>query len=154
MIDKNSLTQYVEKQMEGTDCFLAGVKVTANNEITVTIDSMSSVDIDFCVELSRKIEEAFPRDVEDYELEVGSSGLTAPFTVKKQYEKNLGNKVSVLSRDGKKYTGILAEAGDEEFAIVATVKEKPEGAKRPVEVTRQLKFRYDDVNSVSYEIEF
>lgn len=154
MIDKKSLEQYIENRLEGTDYFLVGVKVTPRNEITVTIDSMHNVDIDFCVELSRAIEEAFPRDEEDYELEVGSAGLTAPFTVRKQYEKNLGNKVSVMARDGKKYTGILAEAAEEDFAIVATLKEKPEGAKRPVEVTRQLKFRYDEVNSVSYEFEF
>lgn len=154
MIDKQALQQFVEHELEGTRYFLVSVSVSASNEIKIDIDSFDSVDIDFCMELSRRIEEEFPREPEDYELEVGSAGLTSPFRVKKQYEKNLGNEVEVLARDGKKYTGILAEANDNDFAIVATVKEKPEGAKRPVEVTKQLKFEYADVNSVKYVFKF
>ena len=154
MIDKKALEQFIEKELNDTPCFLVGVSVTAANEIKVDIDSFESVDIDFCIGLSQRIEAEFPREPEDYELEVGSAGLTSPFRVKKQYEKNLGNEVEVLARDGKKYTGILAEAGDEDFAIVATVKEKPEGAKRPVEVTRQFRFPYEAVNSVRYLLKF
>lgn len=154
MTDKKAIEQFIEKDLEGTPYFLVGVNVTASNEIKVEIDSFENVDIDFCIALSRRIEEEFPREPEDYELEVGSAGLTSPFRVRKQYEKNLGNEVEVLSRDGKKYTGILAEAGESEFAIVSTVKEKPEGAKRPVEVTRQFRFPYDTVNSVKYILRF
>ena len=154
MIDKKALEQFIEKELDGTQYFLVGVSVSTSNEIKVDIDSFESVDIDFCVSLTQRIEEEFPREPEDYELEVGSAGLTAPFRVRKQYEKNLGNEVEVLARDGKKYTGILAEAGEEEFAIVATVKERPEGAKRPVEVTKEFKFPYDAVNSVKYVFKF
>jgi len=154
MIDKKALEQFIESDLADSPYFLVGVSVTAANEIKVDIDSFGSIDIDFCADLSRRIEEKFPREPEDYELEVGSAGLTSPFRVLRQYEKNIGNKVEVLARDGKKYTGILAEAGDSEFSIVATVKEKPEGAKRPVEVTKEFKFRYDAVNSVKYVFEF
>lgn len=154
MIDKKALEQFIEQELDGTQYFLVGISVSASNEIKVDIDSFESVDIDFCVSLTRRIEEEFPREPEDYELEVGSAGLTSPFRVRKQYEKNLGNEVEVLARDGKKYTGILAEAGEEEFAIVATVKERPEGAKRPVEVTKEFKFSYDTVNSVKYVFKF
>lgn len=154
MIDKKAIEQFVEKELDGTQYFLVGVNVTGANEIKIDIDSFESVDIDFCVSITRSIEERFPREPEDYELEVGSAGLTSPFRVRKQYEKNLGNEVEVLARDGKKYTGILAEAGDDGFAIVSTVKEKPEGAKRPVEVTKQFDFRYDAVNSVKYVFRF
>lgn len=154
MIDKKALEQFIEKELDGTKYFLVGVNVTPSNEIKVDIDSFESVDIDFCVSLTRRIEEKFPREPEDYELEVGSAGLTSPFRVRRQYEKNLGNEVEVLARDGKKYTGTLAEAGEDEFAIVATVKEKTEGAKRPVEVAKEFRFRYDAVNSVKYVFKF
>lgn len=154
MIDKKALERFVEHELEGTDYFLVNVKVSASNEIKIYIDSMGSVDIDFCSDLSAKIEAAFPREPEDYELEVGSAGFTSPFEVRKQYEKNLGNEVEVLARDGKKYTGILAEVNDDGFAIVSMVKEKPEGAKRAVEVARQSRFAYDAVNSVRYVFKF
>ena len=101
MIDKKAIEQFVEKELDGTQYFLVGVNVTGANEIKIDIDSFESVDIDFCVSLTRSIEERFPREPEDYELEVGSAGLTSPFRVRKQYEKNLGNEVEVLARDGK-----------------------------------------------------
>lgn len=154
MIDKKALEQFIEKELDGTQYFLVNIAVSPANEIKIEIDSLESVDIDFCIALSRRIEEEFPREPEDYELEVGSAGLTSPFKVHKQYDKNIGNEVEVMAKDGKKYTGILQEAGENEFAILTTVKEKPEGAKRPVEIKRELRFAYDAVNSVKYVFRF
>ena len=154
MIDKKALSEFVENRLAGTDYFLVGVTVSGSNEIKIEIDSMGGVDIDFCVELSREIEEAFPREPEDYELEVGSAGLTAPFKVLRQYEKNIGNKVEVLTADGRKIRGTLLRADSDSFAIETKLKEKPEGAKRPVEVSKEETFRYADVKSVVYDLEF
>lgn len=154
MIDKQSIEQFIEKRLEGTDYFLVGVHVTPSNEITIDIDSFDSVDIDFCIELSRAFEEEFPREPEDYQIEVGSAGLTSPFRVLKQFEKNIGNKVEVLAKDGKKYIGELLKADPETFTILTTVKEKPEGAKRPVERETEMTFSLKDVNSVKYHFEF
>lgn len=154
MIDSTALRSYIDAELEGSDYFLVDLSVSASNEIKVEIDSMGSVDIDFCVELSRKIEAAFDREVEDYELEVGSAGFTSPFKVRKQYEKNVGNKIEVLTRDGKKLHGILAEVGDDTFTFVTTIKVKPEGAKRPVEKQEAVTLAYADCKSVKYEFEF
>lgn len=154
MIDKQALQAWIEERLQDTECYLVDVTVSAQNEIKVEIDSMDSIDIDFCVELSRDIETAFPRDDEDYELEVGSAGLTSPFKVLAQYRKNLGNKVEVLTRDGRKLHGILVEADDDRFAIEMQVKVKREGAKRPVEETQREEFAYSDVKSVCYDLDF
>ena len=53
----------------------------------VELDSPEGIDIDTCAAITRRIEEVFDRDKEDYSLEVGSAGLTSPFKVKGQYEK-------------------------------------------------------------------
>ena len=154
MIDKTALTQFIEQQLEETDLYLVDIAVTPDNVITVEIDSDSPVDIDECIALSRKIEEAFDREEEDYELEVGSAGITSPFKVVRQYQKNIGNEVEVIARDGRKYTGVLREAGSDSFTIISEEKVKREGAKRPVveEVTRT--FPYSDVKSTSYLLQF
>ena len=62
MIDKKSVEEFIAGKLEGTDYFPVEVKVSGDNEIKIEIDSMGSVDIDFCVELSRAFEEAFPRE--------------------------------------------------------------------------------------------
>lgn len=68
-----------------------------------------------------------PREPEDYELEVGSAGLTAPFKVRGQYEKNIGNEVEVLATDGKKYRGTLREVTDNGFTVEIRTRVRREG---------------------------
>lgn len=154
MIDKKALEAYLERYMEGSDYFPVEVKVNAANEIKVEIDSMQGVDIDYCVELSRAIESEFPRDEEDYELEVGSAGLTSPFKVLKQYEKNIGQEIEVYTDGGKKYTGLLISADPERFVLRIKEKEKPEGAKRPVEVERDIEMKYGEVRKAQIVFKF
>lgn len=154
MIDKTALTEFIERHLEGTDLYLVDVTVSGDNEITVEIDSDTMVDIDRCVELTRAIEEEFDRDREDYELEVGSSGLTSPFKVRRQYVKNLGREIEVLSCDGKKYKGVLRDAGDSTFTIESEEKVKPEGAKRPVLEKVDRTFGYGDVKYAKYLLQF
>lgn len=156
MIDKQKLTETIEGAIEGTDIFVVDVRVSPSNEIVVELDSPEGVDIDTCVRITRTIEEAFDRDVEDYELEVGSAGLTAPMRVQGQFLKNIGNPVEVLTRDGRKLHGILtAVASDTSaFTISMQVKEKEPGAKRPVTVNRELTLPVADCKYVRYEIKF
>lgn len=154
MIDKTLVQQAVSSAIEGTGLFLVDLTVSADNRIVVEVDSMEPMDVESCVALSRKIEAQLDRDAEDFELEVGSAGLTSPFKVKQQYEKNLGNEVEVLTRDGRKYTGTLVEAGEDAFTVEVPRKVKPEGAKRPVVELQPEKLAYADAKSVKYVINF
>lgn len=153
MIDKASLKSFIERELEGGPLFLVDVNVTPTNEITVEVDSDGSVDIDRCVELSRAIEGAFDREVEDYELEVGSAGLTSPFKVLRQYEKYKGREVEVLS-GGRKYKGLLREVGPEGFMITCSEKFKPEGSKRSEVREVEHRFAYSDVKYTKYLLQF
>ncbi len=154
MIDKKMLTDVVEDAIKDSSLFLVDVQINPGNSIVVEIDSAEGVDIDSCAEITRKIEQAFDRDVEDYELEVGSAGLTSPFKVRGQYEKNIGNEVEVLTCDGRKLKGTLTEVDDETFTIEVTRKVKEPGAKRPVEVAEPTKLNYSDTKYVKYLIQF
>ena len=154
MIDKEALKATLEKGMEGTDLFLVDVEIDKDNRITVEIDSDSSVDIDECIRLNRLVEENFDRDVEDYELEIGSAGLTSPLKLPRQYAKNIGNEVEVLTNDGKKLKGELVKSDDNGFAISVSKKVKPEGAKRPIMVQEELTLRYDEIKYTKYIIQF
>lgn len=154
MIDKELLAKTVDEAIEGTDLFVVEIAVKPDNNIIVELDSVSGVDIDSCVAITRKIEAVFDREVEDYQLEVGSAGLTSPFKVKAQYVKNIGNDVEVLTRDGRKLSGRLVEAGDETFTVEVPTKVKHEGAKRPVVEQVPETFGYGDCKSVKYKIDF
>ena len=154
MIDKIKLKDYVEGVLADTDCFLTDLSVSPDNNIVVEIDSPGVIDIDFCSALSRRIEEEIPRDVEDYELEVGSAGLTAPFKVRGQWEKNVGNDIEVLTSNGKKLYGLLRELRDDAFILETEQKVKRDGMKRPAIERLELEIPFSDVKRAAYDLKF
>ncbi len=154
MIDRQLLTKTVEDAISGTDVFLVDITVTPDNSITVELDSKEGLDIDTCAAITRRIEEVFDRDVEDYALEVGSAGLTAPFKVRGQYLKNISNLVEVLTKGGEKLKGTLTAVGDDDFTITVSKKVKEPGAKRPVMVEEPVVLKPADTKYVKYLIDF
>lgn len=150
---KDVENKVVELLGEGTS-FLVGVTVSPDNTIVVTIDDDDCVDIEFCEKLHRDIEVAFDREVEDYSLEVGSAGLTSPLLLPRQYKKNIGGEVEVLTKAGQKFYATLSAADEESFTVEVTKKIKPEGAKRKIEVVEEEKYLYSDIKYVKNVITF
>ena len=153
-LNLQNLSAFVERQLEGTDCFPVKVEIRKGGDIDVEIDSDTRVDIDFVARLSRDIEAEFAPEIDDYNLEVGSVGLTTPLSLPRQYRKNVGNDVEVLTKDGKKLHGMLKDADEEGFVLATQEKVKREGEKRPSLETVERRFAYTDVKSVVYEIKF
>lgn len=154
MIQKEQIYQFVEAFISDTDNFIVDVKVNPENNIVVEIDSEKGIDIEYCAELSRFIESQLDREVEDYDLEVGSAGLGSPFKVLKQYQKNIGNEVEVLTKAGKKFSAILKDAAEDAFTVTVTKQVKPEGAKRKITVEEDEVYSYNEVKYTKYLIRF
>ena len=124
MIDKQQVIGIAQKWLDTKEgYFLVDVDVTSDNRIVVEIDQAEGVWIDDCVDLSRFIESSLNRDVEDYELEVGSAGIGQPFKVLQQYINHIGQEVEVLPKSGAKIKGILTAADEKGFVIKTTRKE-------------------------------
>ena len=154
MIDKKELTAVIEKALEGSKMFLVDLKVSCDNVIDVQLDSLVSITIDDCIAVNDAVHEAFDQDVEDYELTVGSYSLTDPFKVLKQYEKNLGGEVEVLTTDGRKLHGTLTAVDTEQFTITIPTKVKVEGKKRPEVQDVEHTFKYDEIKYTKNIIQF
>lgn len=154
MILKETVSEIVEAYIADTDYYLVDTKVGTNNHIAVEVDHFDGVSLDFCIELTRAIEQKLNRDVEDYELEVSSAGLTSPFKVLKQYEKNIGNEVEVMTKDGKKLVGILQGFDLEKIILQQEKQVKPEGAKRKITVTEDTEILFQNIKTTKYIIRF
>lgn len=154
MIDKTALTEVINNALQGTQLFLVGVTIGNDNVIEVEIDGDVDVKIDDCVTVNDAVLAAFDRDKEDYQLTVGSSGLTSPLRVKRQYLKNIGNDVEVLTADGRKLKGELSEAGDDDFTILIATKVKPEGKKRPEIALIPTTLKYSEIKYTKNIIQF
>ncbi len=154
MIEKKIIIDHAEEFLKETSDYLVDVTITPANFISIEIDNDDGVDLERCIELSRFIESKLDREIEDFELTVGSAGLTSPLKTKRQYKKYLGKEVEVLSNKGIKLSGDLKSYNDEGFIVETTKMEKPEGAKRKIEVKKEISFTYDEVKYTKYKIRF
>ena len=154
MIEKEMISRLAEEKLAFSGNYLVEVLVKPGNVIVVEIDNDEGVNIDDCAELSRYIEEHLDRDKEDFELEVGSAGITSPFKVLRQYVKNIGKEVEVQLKNGTKHTGVLKSA--DEGGIVITVEKliKPEGTKRKKMIEEDLSYSFDEIKYTKYIIRF
>lgn len=123
MIKEAQIRKLVETQIKGTDMFIVNVVVKPGNQIFVYLDSDNAVTIDDCVSISRFVENSLDRDVEDFELEVSSSGFR-PLKLQRQYEKNIGRELKVTLEDGDKHTGRLIQVDDDGIMLKIQKKKK------------------------------
>lgn len=149
----SNLEKFVDEKLADTDCFLVDASIS-KSDVVVTVDSDTRVDIDFVADLSREIEAHFAPEIDDFNLEVGSAGLTSPLKVKRQYLKNIGKDLEVTASDGKKYHGLLINADDDGITLEVAEKVKKEGAKRPVTEQVKHEFKYPEIKKAVYELKF
>lgn len=154
MIVKDTVYKLVEEALADSESYIVDVIVRPGNQIIVELDNDEGMDLDECIRVNRFIEEHLDREVEDYELEVGSAGVTSPFKILRQYQKNIGNEVEVLSKDGRKFIAMLKDANEDTFTVTITKKVKLEGDKRKRDVEEDIVLPYDAVKYCKYQIRF
>ncbi len=128
MITQALVRTLVEEKIEGTEIFIVSVRVVPTNRIRVFVDALDGLDVRACVNISRHIEGSLDREVEDYELEVSSPGLTEPFQHPLQYKKNVGREIKVTMSDGVSVKGQLVSFDGDTIIV------KPEQKKKKEEV--------------------
>ena len=151
MIAKEKIQILVEEVMS-SDMFIVDITVGTGNSILVSIDSDAGISVGECVQISRHIESSLDREVEDFSLEVSSPGLSLPLKVFRQYLKNIGREVEVVTKSGEKQKGILKSATIDGFELEFLAKGRVDGKK--VEETKMLTYSFDQMKTVKIVISF
>jgi len=154
MILKDIVRNIVLSVIPGTSIFLVDVRVDSANRITVEVDKPEGITIEECVNISRAIESELDRETEDFELEVSSPGLTAPFKVMEQYRKNCGRQVDVVKRDGQKINGLLQYVDDNSIILEVKTKIREAEQKRPKTVLQPVTIPFNDIKTTKVTITF
>jgi ribosome maturation factor RimP len=154
MIEKKVVIEVVTAFLKDSENYLVDIEVQPGNLIRIEIDNDQAVSIDDCVALSRYVESQLNREEEDYELEVGSSGVGQALKNPRQYRKNIGNEVELLTKSGIKHIGILKNVDEAEVVLTVTKQVKPEGAKRKIQMEEDLTFSYNEIKHTKYLIRF
>ena len=137
MITEAVVKALIEEKLEGSDQFIVSAKVLPGNKIRVFIDGLSGLNVKDCVAVSRHIEGNLDREVEDYELQVSSPGLTEPFQHPLQYKKNVGRNIKITTTEGESWKGELMEFDGINITVQPEKKKKKEQAE-PVTISLEL----------------
>ena len=146
MIEKIKVLELVNSALEGSDKFLVNLKITPDNRIFIDIDGDNGVTIDDCIEVSRAVEGSLDREEEDFELNVSSAGADQPLKLTRQYRKNVGRELEVVTVDGEKAEGTLEDAGEDGIVL------RTKGTKKQAPET--LRYAYHDIKTARVAIKF
>lgn len=132
--------------------FLVEVKIKPTNNVKVFLDGDEGIPIGKCAEYNRALykllEEStlFPSD--DFSLEVSSPGLDEPLKLERQYVKNIGREVEILTKEGTKVEGKLISADGN---VVTVEEERGKNKKKEIIVHT---ISNNDIKSTKIQIKF
>ena len=134
------------------ELFLVEIRIKPTNNIKIYIDGDQGVSVDKLVSYNRKLyrqleeEGMFPNG--DFSLELSSPGLDEPLKLYRQYVKNIGRAVEVVTLDGQKQEGVLKTVSPEQLEIEFV---KGKGKKA---VTQVLAIPFAQIKTTKVQIKF
>jgi ribosome maturation factor RimP len=157
MIKRETIQELAQERMDEMDngTYLVDIIISNTNQIVVEIDNINGgSSVEDCIRVSRNIEHNLDREVEDFELQVTTPGLSNAFKVHQQYVKNIGRNVKVVFKDIGSIEGKLIEVNDEDIVIETETKEKIEGKKKKELVIKQHPILIENIKETKIIISF
>ena len=152
MIQDGELIRLVEELAAERGFFIVDIK-NKNGKIKVIIDDQAGIKLEKCIGINKALRSHFGERVDDYDLEVTSPGLTEPFKVLQQYQKNVGQKVQVLRKDGTTLSGTLLDVTPEQITVEEKKRIKTEKKKKQT-IREEYVIAMEDVQHTKLLISF
>jgi len=152
---RNKITEILKEYFKKRkDLFLIDFELSLGNKVNVTIDGDNGVTVDDCVQLSRSLENNLDRDSEDFSLEVSSAGANTPLVHRRQYVKNIGRILNLVTCDNEKYEAVLKDVSDQNILLEWKTREPKPIGKGKVTVQKSVKINYNDIDSARIKLVF
>ena len=134
------------------DIFLVEIKIKPINNIKIYLDADNGLGIEKCIRINRALykimEEMGIYPNGDFSLEVSSPGVEEPLKLLRQYYKNTGRNVEVITNENIRFEGKLAGVNENEITIEYT-----EGkGKKAVNINKTIGF--NDIKQTSVLVKF
>lgn len=155
IMTQDTQIQAVEKMVGpllNEDVFLVSIKVKPTNNFKIYVDADSGLGIEKCIKINRALykamEETGMYPDGDFSLEVSSPGLDEPLKLLRQYKKNVGRGVEVLTNEDVKREGKLIRVTEEKITIEYT-----EGKGKKAE-TKTEEIYFNNIKQTRVQIKF
>ena len=144
----------LEKALEAEDSlFLIDFEITPNNTIYVVLDGDNGVSLSDCIKISRAIEHNLDREETDFSLEVTSAGATSAITMPRQYKKNIGRKLKVVTLS-ETVEGKLTGVSDDSITLEWKAREAKPIGKGKVTVQKKQQITFSEIEEAKVVLKF
>lgn len=134
------------------DIFLVSIKIKPTNNFKIYLDADSGLGIEKCIKINRALykimEEMGMYPDGDFSLEVSSPGLDEPLKLMRQYKKNVGRNVEVITNQEKKAEGKLTGVTEDRITIEYT-----EGKGKKAEIKTE-EIYFNNIKQTRVQIKF
>ena len=155
MAFKEKVKELIDQAMaEHTDLFLIDYMISTEYKVTITIDGDHGVTLQDCIDVSRIVENNLDREEQDFSLEVASAGATSPLKLPRQFKKNIGRKLKVVTLTQEKFEGTIVDADDTQVFLEWKARESKPVGKGKVTVEKKEAVAYDQIKEAIVIITF
>ena len=134
------------------DIFLVSIKIKPTNNIKIYLDADNGLGIEKCIKINRALykimEEMEMYPDGDFSLEVSSPGIDEPLKLLRQYKKNIGRQVVVITNDDKTIEGKLNGVTEDEIILEST-----EGKGKKA-ITKENTVSFADIKQTKVQVKF
>lgn len=148
---KDLLSKALEEKPE---LFLIDLSFSETNKISIVLDGDSGVNLQDCIDVNRFLDNALEGEEVDFSIEVASAGLSSPLKFVRQYKKNIGRKLKVITVSQGEIEATLTDADEESATFSWSAREPKEIGKGKVTVEKTLKISYSDIKEAVVIISF
>ncbi len=148
-----NIRNLAESKLTDNSQFVVDVVVKGQKgprKVLIVIDGDNGVTIDDCANLSRELSKSLDDlqlIAESYTLEVSTPGLDQPLRLRRQYIKNVGRRVKVVSSQGVS-EGKLISASDDKIVL-----EQETGQGKEKTITNK-EIDYSDIEKIFVLVSF
>jgi ribosome maturation factor RimP len=152
---REKVTELLEQALnDRPSLFLLDLTITDGNQIKVVLDGDDGVTVEDCMAVSRAIEHNLDREENDFSLEVMSAGVSEPLTLQRQYKKNMGRKLKVVTAEGTTIEGELTDVNEEQITLQWKAREPKPVGKGKVTVQKVSVLSFSDIKEAKVMITF
>lgn len=137
-----------------TSLFLIDFSISTDYKISITIDGDQGVTLQDCIDVSRLVENNLDREEQDFSLEVASAGATSALKLPRQFKKNIGRKLKVVTLSQEKFEATLVNADESQIYLQWKAREAKPVGKGKVTVEKNQTVAYDQIKEAIVIITF
>ena len=135
------------------EVFLVDLTTSSSNKITVLLDADNGMNIARCAALNRSLYKYVENEnlfgAGNFSIEVSSPGIDRPLTSIRQYRKNIGRNLEVVTIDESRLHGNLIEVNETGIVI-----EVPVATKKKISETKTIEIPFAEIRQAKVLVTF